>query len=83
MSAVDSLAQFGTTLLTLIERKEQAHYLEVQQQNAWQLAELVLTQQTQALAIDEKQRRTTSQPRNRPRATGLPGASAQRRRQHR
>ncbi|MGR3886330.1 Tc toxin subunit A-related protein [Pseudomonas sp. 1152_12] len=54
LSAVDSLAQFGTTLLTLIERKEQAHYLEVQQQNAWQLAELVLTQQTQALAIDEK-----------------------------
>ncbi|MGX5794898.1 Tc toxin subunit A-related protein [Pseudomonas sp. E2-15] len=54
LSAVDSLAQFGTTLLTLIERKEQAHYLEVQQQNAWQLAELVLTQQTQALVIDEK-----------------------------
>ncbi|MBJ2245345.1 neuraminidase-like domain-containing protein [Pseudomonas haemolytica] len=54
LSAVDSLAQFGNTLLTLIERKEQAHYLEVQQQNAWQLAELVLTQQTQALAIDEK-----------------------------
>jgi hypothetical protein len=54
LSAVDSLAQFGTTLLTLIERKEQAHYLEVQQQNAWQLAELVLTQQTQAVAIDEK-----------------------------
>lgn len=53
-SAVDSLAQFGTTLLTLIERKEQAHYLEVQQQNAWQLAELVLAQQTQALAVDEK-----------------------------
>lgn len=54
LSAVDSLAQFGNTLLTLIERQEQAHYLEVQQQNAWQLAELVLTQQTQALAIDEK-----------------------------
>lgn len=54
LSAVDSLAQFGATLLTLIERKEQAHYLEVQQQNAWQLAELVLTQQTQALTIDEK-----------------------------
>lgn len=54
LSAVESLAQFGTTLLTLIERKEQAQYLEVQQQNAWQLAELVLTQQTQALAIDEK-----------------------------
>lgn len=54
MSAVDSLAQFGTTLLTLIERKEQTHYLEAQQQNAWQLAELVLAQQTQALAIDEK-----------------------------
>ncbi|WP_025855037.1 neuraminidase-like domain-containing protein [Pseudomonas sp. CHM02] len=54
LSAVDSLAQFGATLLTLIERKEQAHALEVQQQNAWQLAELVLTQQTQALVIDEK-----------------------------
>nr|WP_314561486.1 neuraminidase-like domain-containing protein [uncultured Pseudomonas sp.] len=54
LSAVDSLAQFGTTLLTLIERKEHTHYLEVQQHNAWQLAELLLTQQTQALAIDEK-----------------------------
>jgi len=54
LSAVDSLAQFGSTLLTLIERKEQAHLLEVQQQNAWELARLVVTQQAQALMIDEK-----------------------------
>lgn len=55
-SAVDSLAQFGSTLLTLIERKEQAQLLELQQQHAWELAEGVVTQQIQALAIDEKNR---------------------------
>lgn len=56
MNAVDSLAQFGATLLALIERKEQAHLLDVQQQQAWELASLVVTQHTQALAIDEKNR---------------------------
>ncbi|MFO2464138.1 neuraminidase-like domain-containing protein [Pseudomonas sp. 15FMM2] len=54
LGAVESLLQFGTTLLSLIERKEQAQHLELQQQHAWELAELVVTQQTQALIIDEK-----------------------------
>ncbi|WP_300635160.1 neuraminidase-like domain-containing protein [Pseudomonas sp.] len=56
LSAVDSLMQFGATLLTLIERKEQAQSLELQQQHAWELAEGVVTQHTQALVIDERNR---------------------------
>jgi hypothetical protein len=53
-NAVDSVIQFGSTLLSLIERKEQAQYLELQQQQAWNLAKVATDIQTQALQIDEK-----------------------------
>ncbi|MBF6035741.1 efflux RND transporter periplasmic adaptor subunit [Pseudomonas sp. P155] len=55
-NAVDSVIQFGSTLLSLIERKEQAQYLELQQQQAWNLAKMAVDIQTQAMEIDEKNR---------------------------
>ncbi|MFH0022473.1 neuraminidase-like domain-containing protein [Pseudomonas fluorescens] len=53
-NAVDSVIQFGSTLLSLIERKEQAQYLELQQQQAWNLAKVAVDIQAQAMKIDEK-----------------------------
>ncbi|QXI17672.1 Tc toxin subunit A-related protein [Pseudomonas hamedanensis] len=53
-NAVDSVIQFGATLLSLIERKESAQYLELQQQQAWNLAKIAVEIQTQAISIDEK-----------------------------
>jgi len=55
-NAVDSVIQFGSTLLSLIERKEQAQYLELQQQQAWNLAKVAVDIQVQAGKIDEKNR---------------------------
>ena len=52
-NAVDSVMQFGSTLLSLIERKEQAQYLELQQQQAWNLAKVAVDIQVQAGKIDE------------------------------
>lgn len=56
LTATEAVIQFGNTVLSLIERKEQAEYLELQQQQAWDLANIVVTQQHQALLIDEKNR---------------------------
>ena len=53
-NAVDSVIQFGSTLLSLIERKEQAQYLELQQQQAWNLAKVAVDIQRQAMEIDNK-----------------------------
>ena len=56
LTATEAVIQFGNTVLSLIERKEQAEYLELQQQQAWDLANIVVTQQHQALLLDEKNR---------------------------
>ena len=56
LTAAEAVIQFGNTVLSLIERKEQAEFLELQQQHAWDLANIVVTQQHQALLIDEKNR---------------------------
>lgn len=56
LTATEAVIQLGNTVLSLIERKEQAEYLELQQQQAWDLANIVVTQQTQALQIDGKNR---------------------------
>lgn len=56
LTATEAVIQFGNTVLTLIERKEQAEYLELQQQQAWDLANIIVTQQTQALQVDAKNR---------------------------
>lgn len=56
LTATEALIQFGSTLLTLIERKEQAEHLELQHQQAWDLANSVVMQHSQALLVDEKNR---------------------------
>ncbi|WP_131108170.1 neuraminidase-like domain-containing protein [Pseudomonas sp. Sample_10] len=56
-NAVDNVIQFGATLLSLIERKEQAQYLELQQQQAWNLAKVAVDIQVQAGKIDEANRK--------------------------
>jgi len=56
LSAVDSVIQFGATLLSLIERQEQAHLQESQQQQAWELAKISVELQNQALIVDRKNR---------------------------
>ncbi|TVT84560.1 neuraminidase-like domain-containing protein [Pseudomonas sp. H3(2019)] len=56
LSAVESVSQFGATLLSLIERKEQAQLQELQQQQAWDLAKISVDLQTQALRIDRQNR---------------------------
>ncbi|EJN17022.1 hypothetical protein PMI36_05831 [Pseudomonas sp. GM79] len=56
MSAVDAVIQFGTTLLSFIERSEQASYQELQQQHIWDMANYAVDLQTQALKIDQKSR---------------------------
>lgn len=56
MNAVDSVIQFGATLLSLIERKEQTQHLELQQQQAWDMAKIAVDLQTQALVVEGKTR---------------------------
>ncbi len=55
LSAVESLSQFGASLLSLIEHKEQAQLQELQQQQAWDLAKISVDLQRQALNIDRQQ----------------------------
>ena len=57
LSAVESLSQFGASLLSLIERKEQAQVQELQQQQAWNLAKISVGLQRQALNIDRQNRK--------------------------
>jgi hypothetical protein len=54
MSAVDTVIQFGASLLSFIERTEQALLQEFQQQHIWDLAKIAIDQQTQALVVDQK-----------------------------
>ncbi|QZP35156.1 neuraminidase-like domain-containing protein [Pseudomonas sp. DR48] len=56
LNAVESVSQFGATLLSLIERKEQGQLQELQQQQAWSLAKMSVDLQTQALRIDRQNR---------------------------
>jgi hypothetical protein len=63
-NAVDSVIQFGSTLLSLIERKEQAQYLELQQQQAWNLAKVAVDVQAQMMKIDEKNKEVLLASRN-------------------
>lgn len=61
-AAVDTLIQFGGTLLSLLERQEQAQFLELQQQQAWTLANasLSLQQQTHNAQLQSRQALLTS-----------------------
>ena len=59
-NAVESVIQFGSTLLSLIERKEQAHYLELQQRQAWDLAKGAVDIQLQLSSVDDANREALS-----------------------
>ncbi|WP_058542069.1 neuraminidase-like domain-containing protein [Pseudomonas fluorescens] len=54
LSAVESLSQFGASLLSLIERKEQTQLQELQQQQAWDLAKISIDLQRQILNVDRQ-----------------------------
>ncbi|MEB0206599.1 neuraminidase-like domain-containing protein [Pseudomonas sp. CCC3.1] len=54
MAATENLIQFGTTLLSLIERKDQSEHMALQHAQAWDLSKISVEQQSQALLIDEK-----------------------------
>ncbi|MBF6026388.1 toxin [Pseudomonas sp. P115] len=54
-SAVETLIQFGQTLWSLIERKEQAQFQELQQQQMFAMAQFAIDLQKQAKVIDEQQ----------------------------
>lgn len=53
-AAVENLIQFGSTLLSLLERKDSAHLQEMQQQQAWDMAKqaIVLQQLVQAVEAE-------------------------------
>jgi hypothetical protein len=55
-AAVETLMQFGNTLLSLIERKEQAELLELQHQHAWDFAQFAIDMHEQALKVDQDSR---------------------------
>ena len=55
-AAVDTLIQFGSTLLSLIERKEQAELQELQQHQAWEFAQFAIDIQLQTQVIEQKNR---------------------------
>ena len=54
LRAVDNLTQLGQALLTVFERKEQAHFVEAQQHQAWNLAQITVEQQSQLIQMDLK-----------------------------
>jgi hypothetical protein len=55
-AAVETLMQFGNTLLSLIERKEQAEMLEMQHQQAWDFARFAIDLQKQELKVAQESR---------------------------
>jgi hypothetical protein len=55
-AAVETLIQFGHTLLSLIERKEQSELQELQHQQAWDFAQLAVDLQKQTLKVDQQNR---------------------------
>jgi Tc toxin complex TcA C-terminal TcB-binding domain/Neuraminidase-like domain len=56
-AAVDTLSQFGNTLLSLIERKDNAALMEQQYQQAWDLAQFAIDLQTQTQKTEAEGRK--------------------------
>ncbi|WP_445940135.1 Tc toxin subunit A-related protein, partial [Pseudomonas cichorii] len=56
-SAVDNLIQFGNTLLSIIERKEQGQLIELQQQQAWKFAQYAIDLQLEAQKVEIEARK--------------------------
>lgn len=55
-AGVETLIQFGNTLLSLIERKEQAEFQELQHRQAWEYAQFAIDIQRQTQVIEQKSR---------------------------
>lgn len=51
-AAVETLIQFGNTLLSIIERKDQAEYMEIQQQMAWEFAQFAIDLQLETQKVE-------------------------------
>ncbi|MBX8572985.1 neuraminidase-like domain-containing protein [Pseudomonas cichorii] len=56
-NAVDNLIQFGNTLLSIIERKEQGQLMELQQQLAWKFAQYAIDLQLEAQKVEIEMRK--------------------------
>jgi len=56
LNAVETLMQFGNTLLSLIERREQAELLELEHQQAWSFAQFAIDLQSQAQNVEAEAR---------------------------
>jgi hypothetical protein len=50
--AVETLIQFGNTLLSILERKDQAEYLEIQQQMAWDFSQFAIDLQLETQKVE-------------------------------
>jgi hypothetical protein len=55
--AVDTLIQFGATLLSIIERKEQGQLQELQQQQVWDFAQFAIDLQLEAQKVEIEARK--------------------------
>ncbi|MFP3850104.1 neuraminidase-like domain-containing protein [Pseudomonas sp. W5-01] len=51
-AAVETLIQFGNTLLSIIERKDQAEYMEMQQELAWEFAQFAIDLQLETQKVE-------------------------------
>ncbi len=56
-AAVDNLIQFGSTLLSIIERKEQGQLAELQQQQVWEFAQYAIDLQREAQKVEVEARK--------------------------
>ncbi|MBX8569833.1 toxin, partial [Pseudomonas cichorii] len=56
-AAVDNLIQFGNTLLSIIERKEQGQLMELQQQQVWEYAQFAIDLQLEAQKVEIEARK--------------------------
>lgn len=55
--AVDTLIQFGATLLSIVERKEQGQLQELQQQQVWDFAQFAIDLQLEAQKVEIEARK--------------------------
>lgn len=56
-AAVETLIQFGNTLLSIIERKEQNEFMELQQQQVWEFAQYAIDLQKEAQRVETEARK--------------------------
>ncbi|WP_164705229.1 hypothetical protein, partial [Pseudomonas viridiflava] len=56
-AAVETLIQFGFTLLSVIERKEQGQLAELQQQQVWEFAQYAIDLQLEAQKVEIQARK--------------------------